>query len=274
LGIIAIDTPQGEPLATVWNYAIHGICYDAPNLKFSSDVSGSVDRYVESTLGGVSMFVNGDAGDINPIFPVCCRDGPNFSGGPVIGAKILETRKKLKPSDTVQMWTAAHYVAFGPTDLNLTFARLDNCTRGGPLDICSFCEVMRCDANIHLNSGWVENYPLFNAFRFLINGKNTVAVSIPGEALVELGWEIRNDTLKLGYENTMLFGYANNHMGYFATPDEYDVGGYESILTFWGIGTSHKIREGIYAVASKIAPQSNAPALSASLRRKPESKKL
>jgi len=43
-------------------------------------------------------------------------------------------------------------------------------------------------------------------------------------------------------------------MGYFATPREYDIGGYESQLTFWGIDTSNMIRSGCYKAASPLAP--------------------
>jgi hypothetical protein len=46
--------------------AIHGICYDAPNMMFCSDVMGSVSDWIESNIGGVSLFMNGDAGDVNP----------------------------------------------------------------------------------------------------------------------------------------------------------------------------------------------------------------
>ncbi len=42
-------------------------------------------------------------------------------------------------------------------------------------------------------------------------------------------------------------------MGYFTTPNEYDYGGYESQLTFWGIGTAQKVREGAKNVASQIS---------------------
>src|SRR5690606_27112932 len=99
LGVIRVDTAAGQPLATIWNYAIHGICYDAPNLKFTSDVMGAVNYWIEDNIGGVSMFINGDAGDVNPIFSVCCENKPNFSGGPVIGAAVKETWETLSPSD-------------------------------------------------------------------------------------------------------------------------------------------------------------------------------
>lgn len=139
--------------------------------------------------------------------------------------------------------------------------------------------MLNCDLNSHLDSAWIENTPRFTGFVLESAGTEYLILSLPGEALVELGWEIRNgnrlyvskiintldwrtDTLKLGFERTLLFGYSNNHMGYFATPNEYRsvsytslsltqrvlivhryiVGGYESLLTFWGIDTAERVR--------------------------------
>jgi len=48
-------------------------------------------------------------------------------------------------------------------------------------------------------------------------------------------------------------------MGYFATPNEYDIGGYESQLTFWGIGTAEKVRQGCYSVTSPLSTTKNFP---------------
>jgi len=79
---------------------------------------------------------------------------------------------------------------------------------------------------------------------------------MPGEPLLELGWMVRNDTLKLGFQETFLLGYSQNHMGYFATPNEYDIGGYESQLTFWGIDTALKIRQSVFGAAIKVLPNS------------------
>jgi hypothetical protein len=67
-----------------------------------------------------------------------------------------------------------------------------------------------------------------------------------------LGWQIRNDTALLGFDVTVFAGYSNNHMGYFCTPNEYDIGGYESQLTFWGYHTSDMIRSGVSLVAKQV----------------------
>jgi hypothetical protein len=43
-----------------------------------------------------------------------------------------------------------------------------------------------------LNSAWITNQPRFTAMRFDIGTKHNVVVTAPGEALLELGWWIRN----------------------------------------------------------------------------------
>jgi len=251
LSIIRVDKLDGTPLATLWNFAIHGTCYGSSNLLFSSDVMGGACKHIEEVIGGVALFVNADAGDIAPT-GVACNGKPDFGGGPIIAQAVKKLRDSLTTTANVDIRVFSQRTDFGKTNMNLTFARVANCTKGGPLYICSICHFLNCDLNLHLGSNWVENNPRFTAIRLSLNGQHNVIVTIPGEALHDLGWEIRNDTKKLGFNQTFLFGYSNNHMGYFATPREYIVGGYESELTFWGIDTAEKVRKGVYDVASKV----------------------
>lgn len=45
LGLIRVDDMNGKPIATVWNFAVHGVCYDESNMKFSSDIMGTLFLY-------------------------------------------------------------------------------------------------------------------------------------------------------------------------------------------------------------------------------------
>jgi len=213
---------------------------------------------LKNTIGGISLFVNADAGDIAPEGWVC-HNKPNFQGGPVIAQAVMNARAKIIPSKVGTLTAVSEYIPFGPTNLNFTLARWENCTSGGPLDICTLCAIIGCEEDLALYSNWIENNPRFTALKMLISGKSTIVGTIPGEALLELGWWIRNDTQKLGYDNTILAGYSNSHMGYFATPVEYDVGGYESQLTLWGITTAENIRKGFYTVAQQVTKQGLSP---------------
>jgi hypothetical protein len=224
-------------------------------MEFSSDIAGASCDAIEELVGGVALFANADAGDIDPTSETCdCVSAQKclFAGAAKIAAAVQKTRTSLEPTSDAVLTTASAIVPFGRTRLNITLQRWDNCTSGGELDICAICRVLDCDANLALPESWVEENPRFTGVRLDANGKKTVMVTIPGEALVELGWIIRNDTHDLGFDSTLLLGYSNSHMGYFATPNEYDWGGYESQLTFWGIGTAAKVADGCRAQAAKL----------------------
>jgi len=256
LGVMRVDNMNNTPIATLWNFAIHGVCWGPSQMKFSSDIMGGTNEILESSgKFGVALFVNADAGDIDPAPGMC--DGkevfPNYVGSHKMANAVENVYNSLKPTSNVDLHVYSYLLPFGETNLNYTLARFNNCTHGGPLDICTICAILRCDLNAHLGSAWLENKPRFTGVRLDYDNRSVIMVTMPGEALLELGWEIRNDTQKLGYDQTFLLGYSNNHMGYFATPDEYDIGGYESQLTFWGIGTSAQIRKGCYGATSKLA---------------------
>jgi len=253
LGVVRVDKMDGTPLATIWNYAVHGICFGPSNMKFSGDIMGYTNDVIEETIGGTALFINADAGDVDPT-PQACVGVPKCAGSSIIAAAVVKERNILPTSSTVKINVASQVIPYGLTSLNMTLQRFDNCTSGGPLDICSICMVLRCDLNLHLDEAWLEQNPRFTAVSFEILGNHTLMVTLPGEPLVELGWQVYNDTLKMGFDNTFLCGYTNNHMGYFATPNEYDIGGYESQMTFWGRDTAEKIRASCAQVASQVKP--------------------
>jgi neutral ceramidase len=254
LGVIRIDDLNGNPIATVWNFAIHGTCYGADNMYFCTDIMGRVNTLIEQTVGGVSLFVNADAGDVAPTGETCAN-APYFAGAPKIASAVQQVRNAIVPSGDILIQSYSQIFPFGPTNMNLTLERIANCTHGGPLDICSICRVLKCDLNLHLGDAWIETEPRFSAFRFTVNGNvHNLLVTIPGEAIVELGTWIRNATRSLGFTNVLLYGYSNNHLSYFTTPREYEAGGYESVMTFWGIDSAYKIRDCTVAVATRVRP--------------------
>jgi len=130
LGVIRIDSIKGEPIATIWNYAIHGTCYFPDNMKFSSDIMGASSDSIEKLVGGIALFVNSDAGDIEPTSDTCgCRNGIcNFAGAQKIASAVQKIRASLNPTSNVYIETFSQIIPFGETNLNLTLARADNCT--------------------------------------------------------------------------------------------------------------------------------------------------
>lgn len=68
IGILRVDRLDGRPLAVVYNFACHPI-QGVPNGGNSADLSGFASQTIENNLsdGAVALFVQGCAGDINPI---------------------------------------------------------------------------------------------------------------------------------------------------------------------------------------------------------------
>jgi neutral ceramidase len=57
---------DGVPLATVVNFACHGTVLGPDNLLVSADWIGAMRPRVERALGGLTLFLQGAAGDLNP----------------------------------------------------------------------------------------------------------------------------------------------------------------------------------------------------------------
>src|SRR5262249_38211258 len=64
--VLKIASETGAPIATVWNYAIHGTMLPSVNLRLSGDVMGVASRELERTTGAPVLFVNGAVGDVSP----------------------------------------------------------------------------------------------------------------------------------------------------------------------------------------------------------------
>lgn len=62
---------------------------------------GVANRIIESSsVGGLAMFVNADAGDIDPA-PGMCDNAPMFVGSQKMAAAVLNATQSLVPSDDV-----------------------------------------------------------------------------------------------------------------------------------------------------------------------------
>ena len=66
IGILNLCAADGAPLATVLNFACHGTVLGPKNLLVSADWIGAMRSRVERALGGLTLFLQGATGDLNP----------------------------------------------------------------------------------------------------------------------------------------------------------------------------------------------------------------
>eukprot|EP00211_Chloroparvula_japonica_P002877 CAMPEP_0119124318 /NCGR_PEP_ID=MMETSP1310-20130426/3980_1 /TAXON_ID=464262 /ORGANISM="Genus nov. species nov., Strain RCC2339" /LENGTH=456 /DNA_ID=CAMNT_0007114257 /DNA_START=195 /DNA_END=1565 /DNA_ORIENTATION=+ len=259
VGVLRVDDVQGNALATLWNFAIHGVCYGPDNMKFSSDIMGGACDSIEAMGGGVAIFMNADAGDISPDGWACdATDTEEFAGAPVIAAEVMTARDGAAVETGVTISTASKVEDFGQMEANWTLSRNKDCHVGGPHNACTICTVLNpdwCTLNLPGGEGWTEEVLRFTGFRLSFSDKEVGVVTVPGEPLFSLGQQIRADNQELGFKELFLSGYTNHYANYFATPEEYVIGGYEAGLTLFGINTAEKVRKQCFEVMQSISPR-------------------
>ncbi len=244
LGIIKLDDADGNPLATVWNYAIHGTSHGDDNLKYSPDNMGAVSAYVEENVGGVALFINGSEGDAAPALLIAdIRE--------TIGQTIQNTRGSIVTGSSVELETAYEIVNFGDPWIDASLTRVRSITHG-ELDFLEFMEYYGINPGVTftMSNRWLENKFRFQAIRI----GNTLLSSVPGEPIYTLGKMIKEGAAGMGYNTVFICSLANNHMGYITTSQEYEVCGYEGFATFFGPTTGEQVMNACHRVADAIKP--------------------
>ena len=67
--LLRVDDDAGRTRALIVQYAVHAVVLGKTNCKFSADYPGVMQAAVEREIPGAQvMFVQGGAGDVNPLF--------------------------------------------------------------------------------------------------------------------------------------------------------------------------------------------------------------
>ncbi|MBI5085389.1 MAG: neutral/alkaline non-lysosomal ceramidase N-terminal domain-containing protein [Acidobacteria bacterium] len=103
--LLRVEDAQGNPRALLVHYATHAVVLGPSNCKFSADYPGVMKARIETALPGVeAMFVQGAAGDINPLFMARSGDEEKDFAvvakmGETLAAEVLRATKTMKPVD-------------------------------------------------------------------------------------------------------------------------------------------------------------------------------
>ncbi len=92
----------------------------------------------------------------------------------------------------------------------------------------------------------VEQSPLCSTTRTVVSALRIgdfLVATLPGEPVTLLADKLRAAS-PLGAEKTAVVGYAQSHMGYLLTPEDWLAGGYEPSINVWGPLEGERILEG------------------------------
>ncbi len=113
VGLLRLDRADGSVLAIVYNFACHPIM-NPPNKGSSADFPGFASRTIEDALGGGAMafFVQGCAGDINPVrYKEVSRPPDAEPLGTMLGAGVLASARQIRAGDDATLRVSNESIA-------------------------------------------------------------------------------------------------------------------------------------------------------------------
>ena len=261
--VLLAAPPGGGPVvATLVSYACHATVLEYDNMEYSADFPGAMARSVERSLGGVAVYLQGAAGNINPVWMRHDFDEVDRIGG-ILGAAAARAAHELRPLGEGQWcvnlnWseetpkepapgTVLHGVSLGATQSFVDLPRrafADQEAIGRELEEVRSELAGLGEGDIgrrhrltarrnQLSMEWVISSrlaakaprPSHRAeVQALRLSDECAIVTLPGEFFVETGREIER---AVGLPHLLVAGYANDYISYVPTAEAFPEAGYE-----------------------------------------------
>ncbi len=205
IGLLRIDKEDGNPLALIANYPMHGTVMSGENTKISGDAPGVVSEYVEKNIGAPVLYINGAAGNLAPIYSVYpnARSGHLGQFRVLLGDRILEANSKITSTTGSVRLVVGSLMVETPRRSDL----------GWSPDLGNYTRTTASGVNM-------VRLPI----RFLKINDDIAIWSAPVELFCEISNEIRQ---RSPFPYTFYFGYTNGSLGYLTTAAAWDHDGYE-----------------------------------------------
>jgi neutral ceramidase len=241
LTLLRVDRENGEPLALLWNYAIHGTSLGPENLRFSGDVMGAANAALAARLPTTTaLFANGAEGDAAP--------ATNSEGSmEALGARIADAVASLHAKTTLDaagpLKNSSEKVSLGQATVLLDGGIV------GDVNLGPLGPILNATQGVAVSLGpdWVDSTYRFQAVRV---GEDAVFASVPGEAIHEIGQVLKTTARTHGARDAFVVGLANGYMGYITSAREFDAGGYEAQMSLFGRQSGTKV---IAAAGKRLA---------------------
>ncbi len=96
---------------------------------------------------------------------------------------------------------------------------------------------------------------------FLMNWGGWLLVGVPGEPTEEVAFRLRQTAQLRGFPRTLVLSHVNGWAGYMLGPEDYDRGGYEATLSFYGRNLSASLCAALDLGCAKLAGSAHQEAL-------------
>lgn len=247
VAVARFDTPGGQPLGALVNYACHAVVLGHTNLELSADYPGQVCNALDEAKGPgfTGLFLNGACGDINPVSskgyacPGGFRDVERI--GSILAWEALKVLEETKTSQEAEVGMASEVLKLQPRkpspreaegQVQMQRRRIAELKAKG-------IEESQLLAELAILKYFCKNLEEAQKPRSegaqavevqAIRIGDAVLVGIPGEAFAQIGLRIKAESSRKG---VLVVGYANGFVGYIPTEEAFQEGGYEVTTTWW-----------------------------------------
>ena len=171
IGILRLDRANGKPLAVVFNFAIHPIQgVPGKGNTATADITGFASRTIEEQLGdgAIALFVQGCAGDINPVLYKDVnhpRDAEPL--GMMLGLRTLKAHKQIAVKESAPLKVLHQILPLPRADLaphieaqQAEQTRLVQSLKGTSLNLKTFMA-------LSVKHGLASEFPSYYSHRYL-----------------------------------------------------------------------------------------------------------
>ena len=271
VGIVAIDSTEGEPIATLLNYTCHPTILGPANRLLSPDYPGTARKVVEQHVGGLCLFLQGAAGNCGPTHGFIGEVEVAERLGTRLGLEAAKVRLEIdpvprkerlievvpsgadlgmyedepagEPDDTLRVVNTMidlpgldlPPVAEMQAKYDRLEAVLHSTRRAGNEAAIKEAVKNAKRAGIALSSARIAEGGRINLRLQAMRIGEAALVALPVEAFAEIGVAVKEGSPAV---RTLFSGYSNGYMGYMPVADAYELGGYEVNTTPYGAGAA------------------------------------
>lgn len=243
LTITRIDKASGAPLAVLVNWTAHPTFMGSRDMMFSGGWPGHMQRTVEALIGRdvTAMYFNGAEGDQSPV-PRKDSGGGNWERaeryGRELGVVVWREWQKIKPTPSPAFSYHYEEIALPKRTWHRDFMKTGGSEYG-------------------LDEQLVEKVIALMVPPKTVNGSlrlgDLLVVGVPGEMAAGLGKSIKSRVRRAtGAKHTVIGGLANEWVSYILPADEYNKGGYEASVSFYGETLGQIVVESVVKGASQL----------------------
>lgn len=219
--VTRLDAMDGTPLVVFINWTAHPTLMNEDVMDISAGWPGYLQREIEGHMDGVlCMYTNGAEGDIT----TQNADGPSpFARAEDYGRKVAMKAMSLVSVIDTQPGVELKY--------SMTTLELPERQAPSALLDAAGPEYGLTPENIET---LVKTMSPETSYLGVMKLGDLVAVAIPGEMTSSLGMQIKDALEDAGAAHPIIVGLGNEWISYILPPEEFQQGGYEPGVSFYG----------------------------------------